>query len=339
MTTPALDLNDPRVEHRPFAPADTDHPSCFTSRPDLGIGWRYQVPYLLAMNTQVIVPDMLGYGQTSAPHLAEEYSFKKMSAHIAHIIQEVTDEPVILGGHGWGASLAWRLALYYPRLVRGIFSFGVPFFPPRPSTRLFESAMEDSPALPYESQLASSAAQVIVTKTPSHLRGFLNAMYGGVTPDGLPGFNTREGIIEERLPNIGRSPLMTLEMIDHFVQEYSRTGMHGPMNWYRTRHINTKDERSLACRDAKTRLHIPAMLVMPGQDPMSPSSLADEQERYFTAGLRKEAVPEASHWVLIQFPKKSNGYIGEFVHDVLASEESGNEHREALATAGRGLHR
>lgn len=75
--------------------------------PDLGMGWRYQVPYLLSLNLQVIVPDMLGYGRTSAPESHEEYTLKKMTAHMAAIVKENTPEPIILGGHDWGGLLVW----------------------------------------------------------------------------------------------------------------------------------------------------------------------------------------------------------------------------------------
>lgn len=76
-------------------------------RPDLGMGWRNQVPYLLSLNLQVVVPDMLGYGQTDAPDSHEEYTMKKMTAHMAQIIKQVTDQPIILGGHDWGALFVW----------------------------------------------------------------------------------------------------------------------------------------------------------------------------------------------------------------------------------------
>ena len=46
---------------------------------------------------------MLGYGRTSAPESHEAYAAKKMAGHIAALIKEVTDEPIILGGHDWGA--------------------------------------------------------------------------------------------------------------------------------------------------------------------------------------------------------------------------------------------
>jgi soluble epoxide hydrolase / lipid-phosphate phosphatase len=59
------------------------------------------------------------------------------------------------------------------------------------------------------------------------------------------------------------------------------------------------------------------MLVMSGQDKLLPPSLADGQEQYFSAGLKKEVIPEASHWIMIQSPEKANRYIGEFVKQIL----------------------
>ena len=67
------------------------------------MGWRYQVPHLLSLGLQVIVPDMLGFGRTSAPESHEEYTAKNIAGHIATLIKEVTDQPIILGGHDWGA--------------------------------------------------------------------------------------------------------------------------------------------------------------------------------------------------------------------------------------------
>lgn len=32
--------------------------------PDLSYGWRYQIPFLIQQNMQVVVPDMMGYGRT-----------------------------------------------------------------------------------------------------------------------------------------------------------------------------------------------------------------------------------------------------------------------------------
>ena len=68
--------------------------------PDLSYGWRYQIPYLTALGYQVIAPDMLGYGRSSAPLGTRPYSLKSMSDNLAQLIEEVVSpEQVILGSH------------------------------------------------------------------------------------------------------------------------------------------------------------------------------------------------------------------------------------------------
>ncbi|KAJ4403839.1 hypothetical protein N0V85_005006, partial [Neurospora sp. IMI 360204] len=109
--------------------------------PDLSLGWRYQIPFLLSLGLRVIIPDMLGYGLTSAPSSPAEYSLKKLSSHLAHIIREVNpsgEQPVLLGTHDWGAFLGWRLAIYYPELIKGVFAFCIPYTPPESKVTTLE---------------------------------------------------------------------------------------------------------------------------------------------------------------------------------------------------------
>lgn len=72
--------NDPRVTHHTVTlnghkwhyllgtpPSPVGTILLVHGHPDLAFGWRYQVPHLLSLNLRVIVPDMLGYGDTDAP--------------------------------------------------------------------------------------------------------------------------------------------------------------------------------------------------------------------------------------------------------------------------------
>ncbi|KAF7863844.1 hypothetical protein EAF04_006809 [Stromatinia cepivora] len=324
--------NDPRVEHKYSTIEDGIKYHYMLAKPegrtiatvvllhgwpDLGMGWRFQVPHLLSLNIQVIIPDMLGYGQTSSPMSPQEYSMKKTSSHIAHIIREVTTEPIILGGHDWGAFLAWRTAIYYPSLIRGVFTFCIPFFPPRSTVITLEQFVEQLPDFKYQLQLASPIAETVAGKSEATLRGFLSSMFGGVTSEGLPGFEVSTGIIGERLEKINSTPLMTSEILDHYVQEYSRNGLHGPMNWYRTMSINSEEELPLVEKMPGFKFQMPGMIVMAGEDPALPPVMAEGQEIYFAAGLKKEIILGASHWVLTHFPKEANKYIEEFVKEIL----------------------
>jgi len=188
-------------------------------RPDLAHGWRFQVPYLLTLGCRVVIPDMLGYGQTSAPDSLAQYSMKNMSDQMMQLIRAVggsSSSPVVVGAHDWGAFLAWRLAMYHPELVRAVFCFCVPFTPPQPVVLPLEDFVKKNPAFTYQLQNAGPEAEALASQSPAHLQGFLNAMFGGVTTDGLPGFDPYVGLIPENLLKVQRSPLVTPEVLKHY---------------------------------------------------------------------------------------------------------------------------
>ncbi|KAI1826136.1 alpha/beta-hydrolase [Xylaria intraflava] len=324
--------NDPRVEHK-FAevdgfkyhymlakPAGKPTATVFLIHgwPDLGMGWRNQVPFLLSLNMQVVVPDMLGYGQTDAPYSYEEYTLKKMTAHMVQIVKQVTAEPIILGGHDWGAAFVWRMTQYYPELIRCVFSICVPYMPPSSAEISLPEMVEKRPNFRYQLQLAGGGAEEIVARSPERIRGFINGLYGGTTPDGKPVFSTGVGVLEENIDSIMQSPLMSKEMTDFYVQEYSRHGLHTPCNWYRTRSLNADDEALIANDDFK--FPMPAMLLMAEKDEALPPWLAKGQEKYFAGGFKTATLKDCTHWAMIQKPVEVNAHIREFLESVLGND-------------------
>lgn len=194
-------------------------------RPDLAHGWRFQVPFLLDLGLQVVLPDMLGYGQTSAPDSPAHYSLKNTANHMAQLIHAVggsSSSPVIVGAHDWGAFVAWRLAMYYPELVQAMFCFCIPFVPPQPEIESLEEFVKKNPVFTYQLQNASSEAEALAGKSPAHLQGLLNAMFGGITEDGLPGFDPFVGLIAERILDVQGSPLVAPEIREHYSMNCSQ---------------------------------------------------------------------------------------------------------------------
>ncbi|KAJ1335374.1 lipid-phosphate phosphatase-like protein [Microdochium nivale] len=336
----ALKPDDPRVEHKYIDVGDgiTYHYLLANPEstpvatvvlihgwPDFSYGWRFQVPFLQSLGLRVVVPDMLGYGRTSAPADYHEYSFKKMTGHIATLIRSVTDQPVILGGHDWGGYFIWRMTMYYPELVGSVFSMCVPYEPPSTRVLTLEQVVELAPNFLYQLQIAGPEAEAMVDASPAALRGFLNGMYGGRTPDDQTLFNTDVGIKKGVIEHIGQSPMVAPEVTDFYVAEYSRNGLHGPCNWYRTRVVNGEDELPLAKAAAAAgngprKFTQPAMIVMAEMDAALPPRLAKGQEKYFEKPLKMETVKGASHWVMVQCPAESNRLIGEFIKEVLGDK-------------------
>ncbi|KAL7624838.1 hypothetical protein AAE478_004052 [Parahypoxylon ruwenzoriense] len=325
MATDALAPHDSRAEHKFLKVVFfvNLHPQLIANiinGPDLGMGWRYQVPYLVSLGLQVIVPDMLGYGQTSAPESPGEYTMKKMAAHIAAIIKANTDKSIILGGHDWGGAFVWRMAMYYPELVSAVFSFCVPYTPPSPVLITTEQLIQRVPTFRYQLILASGAVEVAVGKSPEKISAFLSGNFGGTTSEGEMVFTPDHGIHADRLNRVCASPLVSAEMISHYVQEYSRSGLRGPCNWYRTRELNAEDELPIAAGYADFRFGIPAMIVMAENDIVLVPSLADGQEKYFASGLKNEVIPGSSHWVLIEKPEEANRHLRDFIIGVLGDD-------------------
>ncbi|KAI1861184.1 hypothetical protein JX265_009803 [Neoarthrinium moseri] len=293
--------------------------------PDLGMAWRYQVPFLTSLGLRVIVPDMLGYGRTSAPADFEEYSLKKLSGHLAQLVEQVVGkgEKVILGGHDWGAALVWRLAMWHPEITMAVFSLNVPYTAPHKQYADLETVAKLVPSFRYQLQLASPETERIVAAKPERLRQFINTLYGGATPEGQSAFSTAEGLLEDRIDQVGPAKLMSAEMVDFYVREYSRNGLHGPTNWYRTRKPNFDEEKPLADIEGGYKFKVPAMVVMGEKDIALPPKLADGMEVHFENRLRKEVAKGVGHWAMWQDPEAINKYIGEFLGSVLGDKIKG----------------
>jgi soluble epoxide hydrolase / lipid-phosphate phosphatase len=178
--------------------------------------------------------------------------------------------------------------------------------------------VEKLPNFRYQLQLSSGGAEEIVAKSPERLRGFINGAYGGTTPEGKPAFTVDVGVREENIDSIGQSPLMSKEMTDFYVQEFSRHGLRGPCNWYRTRELNSGDEEVLVNPDFQ--FSMPAMLIMADKDAALPPWMATGQEKYFAAGLKLEMLTDCSHWAMIQKPVEVNKHIGDFIKSVYGDE-------------------
>ncbi|KAF4435120.1 restless-like transposase [Fusarium austroafricanum] len=71
--------------------------------PGLAFGWRYQIPCLQSRGYQIIAPDMLGFGLSSAPCQPSLYALRSIAEDIRDLANLVAkDKKIILGGHEEG---------------------------------------------------------------------------------------------------------------------------------------------------------------------------------------------------------------------------------------------
>lgn len=315
--------NDPRVESKfatvrgktyhyllanPSGPA-VDTIFLYHGFPDISLAWRYQIPFLLSLDLRVVVPDTVGYGRTDAPQDLAAYSMKSTSDDLAELAAQVCGAgvPFILGGHDWGAYFVQRMVLWHPALVKAVFTACVPFDAPRETYVSLDDAIAAGRLQNFRYQLQLKGPDVErEIQGEAKIRQFLRSAYGGVDPEGRMGFDIAVGVLFDRLPHLGGTPLLSDEEMEYYVREFARSGVRGPLNWYRTREINHADELELV-RSGATRVTMPALFIQALQDVALPPELAKGQEAHFDKLTSVEV--DASHWILWEKPQEVNDHL------------------------------
>lgn len=333
MPTDKLKPNDPRVQSRTATvrgktyhylhgkPAGTPRATILLVHgwPDLSFGWRYQVPYLLSLGLQVIVPDMLGYGGTDAPQELALYSLKSVSDDLAELARQIIPDPeekIILGGHDWGGMLVWRFSQWHPDLIKGVFSICTPYAPVNPTFIDIPEMIERLPNFAYQAQLAGPDVEREIGSDLEKIRAMLSGLYGSKGPNGELVFTVDKGVHFENLDKMGKCPLLNEEELDFYVKQYSRNGIRGPLNWYRTRKINYEEELALLKDGQQPKVTPPAMVVLAKGDVALPPRMAEGMEAFYNS-LRKELVG-GTHWSLWEpSASETNAHIGKFIDELL----------------------
>ncbi|KAF6820988.1 hypothetical protein CSOJ01_00423 [Colletotrichum sojae] len=288
--------------------------------PDISLGWRYQIPLFLSLGYQVVAPDCLGYGQTSSPEKLEEFTLKSMSDDIKDLSEHVAPgEQIILGGHDWGGALVWRVALWHPSLIKGVFSVCTPYN--SPTTYWFDLADLIAAGkfhnFKYQLQLRGEEVPERLTK-PEDIRQFLQGIYGGHGQNGELVFNTDQGVIWENIGKIGPTPLLDDDEIAYYADNFAKGGLRGPTNWYRTRKLNWEEELPLAEKAQKEGVPIkvtpPSLFILATKDAALPASMAAGMDEHFVDLTRGEVT--ATHWALWEAPEDVNRQIKQWLEKV-----------------------
>lgn len=363
--------NDPRVEHSTaqvngktyyyiVARPPTGTPPKATillihGFPDLGFGWRNQVPFLAAQGFLVVVPDKLGYGQTDSPADVEPYRIKSVVDDLLAILDAkdlvvvpqggragpAKDRRFILGGHDWGGQVVWRFTEWYPQRIAAVFSICTPYFRSLDTFVDLPALTQMVPTFNYQLQFASGELVERTSKpdgTPDRavVKDLLNALYGAGVPHSSgddpnrpkPFVATKGGVNFSAIQGLPKTPLMTDEELDFYTDQYSRNGLRGPTNWYRTRRLNFDDELVLVEARKKyaeetgedLKIKTPALFIAASRDVALPPALSKNMEESFENLSRGHV--DASHWALVEAADEVNGLVADFLSNAFKPKSS-----------------
>jgi pimeloyl-ACP methyl ester carboxylesterase len=287
--------------------------------PELWISWRAQLSALAAAGYRAVAPDMRGYGGTTAPEDPTAYTLLHLVGDMVELVKQLQapgeKQPVIVG-HDWGAPVAWNSAMLRPDLFRAVVGMSVPFSPPGPVNLLegLRKAGINTFYMQYFQTPGVAEAELERDVATSIRR--LNYNGSGDGPDriafGL--LKPNQGLLDDLVEPEVLPSWLSPEDVAYFVDEFSRTGFRGGLNWYR----NITRSWELLAPWRGTVIRQPSMFIAGARDDVLKFPSSQPQIANFAntlPGLRGcHIIDGAGHWIQRERASVVNDLLVKFLN-------------------------
>ena len=296
--------------------------------PESWYSWRHQLPVLADAGFRAVAPSMRGYGLTDAPRAVDSYSISHLVGDMVGLVNGLDESSAVIVGHDWGAPVAWYSALMRPDMFPAVAALSVPYTPPSGELRdgvtvndiMRMVAGEERAYYRLYFQEPGVAEADLEADVDRTVRGLLYCISGDAVANGdveapwdghFPAGETMsEQLIEpDQLPH-----WLTEDDVKFYVDELSRTGFRGGLNWYR----NLNRLPGLLAPWVGATIEQPSFYMGGSTDLLAgntPKAVADMKAAL--PDLRHVEVLEgAGHWLQQERPAEVNAALVTFLQDL-----------------------
>lgn len=290
--------------------------------PESWYSWRHQLQALTEAGFRAVAPDMRGYGQTDRPEAIEQYTLLHLVGDMVGLLDALGADTAVIAGHDWGAPVAWHSALLRPDRFPAVIGLSVPFWPrspvrptslmPQTDDAIFYQLYFQTPGV-AEAELERDVSRSIRTllysasgDSPRRENTSASGREVGMVP-------RDDGFLSRMAEPASLPPWLTEEDVAYYVEEFTRTGFRGGLNWYR----NIDRGWELLAAFADVRVNVPALYIAGDRDLVVGfrgmnqiiASLA-----YFVPELRGTLMlPGCGHWTQQERPAEVNKAMLDFL--------------------------
>ncbi|MBK5437599.1 alpha/beta hydrolase [Pseudomonas sp. TH32] len=259
--------------------------------PECWYSWREQIPALVALGYRVFVPQMRGYGQSSAPPEVADYELLTLCADIQGAMDLFGHRQVVMVGHDWGAVVAWHLALLEPERVTRLVTMSVPFAgrSRRPVIEIMRELYADRFNYILYFQAPGVAEKELDADIERTLRLFMQDQ------DVFLQQKPASAKLLEGVPLPGKLPAWCSQQdLDVYVQTFANDGFRGPLNWYRNFERNWQRTEFLAGKQVLQ----PTLFLIGDRDPVGVFE-AHTLKRMpeVVPNLQQAVLANCGHWI------------------------------------------
>lgn len=285
--------------------------------PECWYSWRHQLTALADAGFYAVAPDQRGYGETSAPPEIESYSLPCLTGDIVALLHELGKTEAHLVGHDWGSPVAWTTALLRPDLFQTLTLLSVPYIATgfggvKPTVGLRARFGERQFYQLYFQEPGKAEAE-LGADVRLTMRKFLYSASGD-RPRGenwSVTFPAGSRFIDVLSDTPTLPAWLTAEDLDYFVEQFSKSGFRGGLNWYRN--LDRNWELLAALRGAKIRQR--SLFVAGSLDAVITMyrPAFDNLEAAMPALTKKVLIDGAGHWIQQERSEEVNRLLLEFL--------------------------
>jgi len=291
--------------------------------PSTSNDWHHQIKYFSAKGFGLIVPDMLGYGETDKPEDLNAYKHFGMADDIVDILDAENIENVIAIGHDWGAVLASSLPIRHSDRFLGFAWLAAGFVPPIPVYNLdlifaMQTKAVGEPLLGYwkffEQETAAAAIE-------NNIDTFINSLYphdpeSWKTVMRVPG-NFQQ--VVERGDQLKKADYLTEEDYARIRSSLLKGGLTCPLNWYKSCIQGANREDVLAIAPESLKITKPAFYGCALRDYVCIPTINKAIMEKFAADRLTIVDFDTGHWVHMESPAKVNDELEKWVESIVSA--------------------
>ncbi len=284
--------------------------------PESWYSWRHQLPALAKAGYHAVAPDMRGYGETDAPKNVEDYDIVHTTADVVGIIDAMGAEDAVVIGHDWGSIVAWNCVLLHPKRFSALVAMSVPY----------GGRAKTSPVESWKKGFGENFFYILYFQAPgiaekefdADPRGILSRLY--LSPDSPreppvirdPKMSAGGWIGRLGAPK-GLPDWLTQEDLDYYVDQFTKAGFRGGINYYRN--FNRNWEITPQLDGAKVEQ--PVLFVAGAKDMVIGGAKEPMLRAMMGAAVPDlrgvTLIPDVGHWVQQELPEQTNAAIVEFL--------------------------
>jgi microsomal epoxide hydrolase/non-specific protein-tyrosine kinase len=266
--------------------------------PEIAFSWRHQIKALAAAGIRVIAPDQRGYGATDRPQPVAAYDLEQLTADLVGLLDHLQIDQAVFVGHDWGGFVVWQMPLRHRARVAGVVGINTPHQPRAPIDPI-QILRKRFGELMYIVQFQAPGREVDAV-FDRHVEQTFDCFMRKPVPrldSPTPNLALPQIVAAYDAAADRRSPILSAEEKQVFVDTFRRTGFTGGINWYRNMTRNWE-----RCADLDHLVRVPALMIMAENDAVLPPSAADGMDK-LVPDLEKLLVRDSGHWTQQEQPQ------------------------------------